>query len=391
MSTQTAPWTVDTGIHLLPDESEIDLHETIRAILGSAGDIEDIRRIAATDRGFSPDLWRELTESMAVTTMAVPESVGGLGYGLQYLSAVIEECGRALRPEPVLSSAAVGIPAVLLGHDDRLEPLRSAALSGSLLVTTTSLSVETDRLHASGSPSGWTIDGDARLVDRPDADVVIATARTAAGQALFAIPVTDGARLRALPSIDPTRTQASLSCRSAPAILLADPTTSAGEVARLRIRAIIALAAENVGIVDRLFEMTCEYTRSRQQFGRPIASYQAIKHRLADMFLDVERARSAARYAAAFHDAAEHDSDGARSDLADLELAASVAGAVCGDAAIRVATEAIQLHGGIGFTWEHPAHSYYRRVLTNETLFGSPSEHRQRIAALATSRPADTA
>ncbi|ORJ92574.1 acyl-CoA dehydrogenase [Prescottella equi] len=378
-------WTVDNSVHLLPSEEENDLRAAVRTVLESAGDVDAVRQTSSTDIGYSPELWRQMTDSMSVTTMTIPEASGGLGFGLQYLCTVIEECGRALRPEPVLSSAAIGLQALLLSRGAEAEELRVGALSGRMIIAPTSLTTDADKLTATETPSGWTIDGTARVVGPPNADIVVATADTNGRRSLFAVPPSQGVSVRPLHSIDPTRAQADVHCVSAAAILLSPPGTADEEIRRLWTRGVITLAAENVGIAEHLFEMTREYTRSRKQFGRTIASFQAIKHRLADMFLDVERARSAARYAAALFDSATQRPESDASDLEQLELAAAVAGAVCGDAAIRVATEAIQLHGGIGFTWEHPAHSYYRRVLTNETLFGTPTQHRQRIASLATS------
>ncbi|WP_262365634.1 acyl-CoA dehydrogenase family protein [Gordonia sp. OPL2] len=376
----TATWAVDNSVHVLPDDEETDLRSAVRELLASAGDIEDVRRVADTVQGFSAEVWRQLTDSIAVTTMTAPETFGGLGFGFRYLCAVVEECGRALRPEPVLASAVLGAPALLTDAGSDVADLRRDALSGRAIVTTSPLTTASDQLTASGSSSGWTVDGTTRLIDIPSADVAIVTAEIDSGRALFAVQIGGGAQVTRLTSIDPTRPRAELRCAGASAALLTASGDHEAVIRYLRTRGIIALAAENVGIADRLFEMTCDYTKSRQQFGRTIASFQAIKHRLADMFLDVERARSAARYAAALSDSSDCADASA---LARLEVAASVAGAVTGDAAVRVATEAIQLHGGIGFTWEHPAHSYYRRVLTNESLLDGPFAHRQRIAALA--------
>lgn len=370
------PWSIDTTIPLLPTEEENDLRDAVRSLLSSAGDIEEVRRIVETEPGYSRGLWSELASSMAVTTMAVPESDGGLGYGLAYLCTVLEECGRALRPEPVLTSAAVGVPALLLGDDDRLADLRAAALEGRAVVTATPLSPDTDRVTATaGSPAEWLLSGTATHAPHGHvADVAVVTATTADGRRLFAVPLSEDVVTRTTPeSLDPTRPLATLRFDAAPAIPLTDEVGTAAALAELGARATIAVAAENVGIASRLLEMTLEYTTSRKQFGRAIASYHAIKHRIADMLLDVERARSAARYAAGLVDAG--------GDRDAVAFASSVAGAVCTESAIRVCTETIQLHGGIGFTWEHPAHSYYRRVLVNEAGSGDATTQRARIAS----------
>jgi len=172
--------------------------------------------------------------------------------------------------------------------------------------------------------------------------------------------------------VDPTRRQADLTVAEVPAV----PVVGADDYARVCTRIhdlrTLAIAFENTGIVDALLEMTVEYVKTRHQFGRPIGSFQAVKHRLADVLVLLERARSAIRYAASVYDEAP---DTAR-------LAIAVAGAVCTDAAIDAAAEAVQLHGGVGFTWEHPAHSYFRRALGNEAVQGDSRTHRARIAEL---------
>ncbi|TYQ11884.1 UNVERIFIED_ORG: acyl-CoA dehydrogenase [Gordonia westfalica J30] len=380
------PWSIDTAIPLLPTDEESDLRDAIRSLLASAGDIEDVRRITESELGYSSEVWSELATSMAVTTMAVPESDGGLGYGLTYLCTVLEECGRALRPEPVLTSAAVGVHALLLGSDARLDQHRAAALDGRAVVTATPLDSDTDCLTAFEISSGdWRLSGTAAHAPHgATADIAVVTAETGSGRRLFAVPLTDDAVTRVTAeSIDPTRPLAVLHLDTAAAIPLSAEGDTAALLSELRARATIAVAAENVGIASHLLEMTIEYTSSRKQFGRAIASYQAIKHRIADMLLDVERARSAARYAAGVVDA-----DGDRDAIA---FAAAIAGTICAEAAMRVCTETIQLHGGIGFTWEHPAHNYYRRVLVNEAAAGDATTQRARIASSILDRVPESA
>lgn len=367
----TKPWLVDSSVPVLPSEEEEDLRAAMRDLLGT-GDIDEVRRVAATALGHSPAMWSALTGSMSVTTMAVPEPVG-LGYGLAQLCTVIEECGRALRPEPVVMSAAIGVRGLLFGRGEELPALLDGALDGSRIVTTTSLTPESDDLTAESDGGRWLVTGRAPAVTSgAAADIVLVTAETGTGRMLFAVPTDDHVERTSLDSLDPTRSITALRFDDASAIALTDPDETPRAVATLRDRAVTALAAENVGIAGALVDMTLDHTKTRKQFGRQIASYQAIKHRLADMYVDLERARSAARYAAALHDI----------DPARAGLAAAVAGAVCGDVVVRASTEAIQLHGGIGFTWEHAAHNYYRRALTNETLFGDTAAHRRRIAQI---------
>lgn len=360
--------------NLIAGEEETDLRAALRSMLTAAGDIEDIRATTATEPGYSTDLWRELTESMAVTSMAVPESEGGLGYGLSLLTAVLEECGRALRPEPVLATAAIGVPALAAGTGERAIALRDRALAGELVIAASALTPEADRITATPGEDNdtWRLTGTSgHIAAGAAADVFVVTAQTPQGRRLFAVPAA-GVTVTAYESIDPTRPIAGIDCHDAEAIALTEPADTEAVLTDLHNRALIALAAEQVGICDRLLEMTREYTMSRKQFGRQIASYQAIKHRIADLLLDLERARSATRYAAAHYDA----------DPATASLAAAIAAAVAADAAQHLATDTIQLHGGIGFTWEHPAHNYYRRVLADETLYGNATAHRRRVAEL---------
>ena len=369
MMPAASPDAVDADALLPPGDAA--LRAAMRDLLESAGDIDEVRRVAGTEVGHSAELWSALAESMSVMTMAVPEPTG-LGFGLTELCAVIEECGRSLRPEPVILSAAIGVHALLLGPDDELGALLAGALDGSRIVTTTSLTPRSDELTAEWDGGGWLVTGRAPSVASGHAaDVVILTAETGTGRMLFAVPTDDRVQRTQLESLDPTRRITTLRWDSA-AIALTDHDQTPRTAVTLRDRAVIALAAENVGITGALVDMTLDHTQARRQFGRQIASYQAIKHRLADMYVDLERARSATRYAAALYDI----------DPTRAELAASVAGAVAGDVVVRTSTETIQLHGGIGFTWEHAAHNYYRRALVNETLFGDTAAHRRRIAQM---------
>jgi alkylation response protein AidB-like acyl-CoA dehydrogenase len=200
------------------------------------------------------------------------------------------------------------------------------------------------------------------------------SAETAGEESLFLVDLRgDGVVGRTgLEVLDLTRPQARIELDAAPAHLLAGRSDAAPVLAELATLGTVALAAEHVGMIEAMLEMTRTYVGQRHQFGRPLGSFQAIKHRLADMLVDLERARSAARYAAAVFD----------EDPVSVDLPAAVAGAICTDAVIRVAHETVQLHGGIGFTWEHPAHYYVRRALSDEAMFGAARAHRALIAEL---------
>ncbi|MFF3573616.1 acyl-CoA dehydrogenase family protein [Nocardia jiangxiensis] len=365
-------WPRSEPAGFIPGPEQSALRESLRALLGKHGDIIQVREASSTERGFSASLWRALVDDMSVTALAVPQDRGGLGYGVTELATILEECGRALVCEPVHSSAVLGVQALLLTRPGD-DGLLAGVLAGDLLATVSALDATTDDLRAARTSAGWVVDGTAtHLTCGGTADVIVASANCPDGRRLFAVrPGRDCVRTERT-VLDPTRRQADVTLRGARALALTEPGETAAAATRLRDLATLALASENTGIVDMLLEMTVAYTSTRRQFERAIGSFQAVKHRLADLLVLLERARSASRYAAA---AFAEDPDAAR-------LAVAVAGAVCTDAAVQAAAEAVQLHGGIGFTWEHPAHSYFRRAMGNEAAQGGSRTHRSTIAAL---------
>ena len=363
-------YTVDSSISLIATTEEDDLRDAVRSLLAGT-EIEDIRRLAETPAGFSDDTWRALCTDLAVTAMSVPESDGGLGYSYSILCTVLEECGRALRPEPVLTSAAIGVHALRLGSGPSLKALTERAISGDAVIAVADID-SVPSITATPSGDSWLLTGRTVIVGSTRADAVVVVASTTDGPGLFAVDSSSWTSREALESIDPTRPTTAVTVTDSAAELVTDPAATAAALPELRDRILIGAAAENVGIAAQMLEDTIAYTTTRRQFDRQIASFQSIKHRLADMLLAVERARSATRYAEALFD-----------DSPDrASLAAAIAAAVSIDSAIEVTTEAIQLHGGIGFTWEHKGHNYYRRALSNEATFGASASHRQRVAAL---------
>ncbi|MGQ4601449.1 acyl-CoA dehydrogenase family protein [Nocardia sp. R6R-6] len=366
------PWPHADPPALTPGPEHSDLRAAVRGILAEHGGIEQVRTVASTDPGYSPQLWKTLVDDMSVTTLTVPEDRGGLGYGMVELGIVLEECGRALACEPVYTSAVLGVHALLSADPGQDGDVLAGVLDGSLLATVSALSANTDHVRAEPTRAGWLLHGTASLVSGGNADVAVVSAQCPDGRRLFATQ--PGAPLARAERrvLDPTRRRADITFDRTPANALTDVDATAATAARLGELATLALACENTGIVDRLLEMTVEYAGTRCQFGRPIGSFQAVKHRLADLLVVLERARSASRYAAAIY----------AQDPGSASLAVAVAGAVCTDAAVHAAAEAIQLHGGVGFTWEHPAHSYFRRAMGNEALQGDSRAHRARIATL---------
>ena len=372
----THPWPLADASALAPVAEHEDLRKVMRDILQTHASHEQVRSAAESAQGYSPDLWSLLNDEMNVGTLAVPEDQGGLGFGIGVLAVILEEAGRALLPEPLLTSAVLGVHGVLAAPPEAVPAdIVSGVLEGRLVVTVATGVSADSALTASDETGALTVTGRiGRVLLGESADFVVVSAATAGEDSLYLVDLRgEGVAGRvALEVLDLTRRRARIDLDGAAAYLLAGRADAGPVLAELATLGTVALAAEHVGMIEAMLEMTREYVGQRHQFGRPLGSFQAIKHRLADMLVDLERARSAARYAAALFD----------DDPVSVDLPAAVAGVICTDAVIRVAHETVQLHGGIGFTWEHPAHYYVRRALGDEATFGSARAHRALIAEL---------
>ncbi|MDT9593260.1 acyl-CoA dehydrogenase family protein [Nocardioides zeae] len=351
---------------LAPVAEHEDLRAVVRGVLTKHADAEQVR--AAAESGAGPtEVWRLLTSELDLVAIAVPEDRGGAGFGVRELVVVLEETGAALVVDPVLSSAVLGTRALVLAPADVSGGLLEAALTGEALLT---VSLQSPGGLVLGSDG--TVDGDlSRVLHGEHATHVVASAAGPDGPVLVAVDIR-GAEVRPVQQVDPTRRLVDIGLAAAPATVLVDHRGHADAFGQLASLTALAVAAEHTGMVDRLLDMTVEYVGTRQQFGRPVGSFQAIKHRLADVLVARERCRSAVRYAAASYDL----------DPRAAAPAAEVAAVVAADAVVTTAHEAIQLHGGIGFTWEHPAHLYLRRALGDEGQFGGARDHRSRLAEL---------
>jgi alkylation response protein AidB-like acyl-CoA dehydrogenase len=344
-----------------------DLRRAVRQFCADRFDEATVRRLMETEAGYDPALWTRLGGELDVLGLAVPDERGGAGGGLVDQAVVAEEFGAALVPGPVLGTIGLAVPALLAaGESDLGDELLGALVAGE---RTAALAVPADMLAP--GPGNVVAQDDhltgeiAQVVDG-GADVLLVPARTADGTALYS---TDGGERTLLSTLDQTRRQARVRFDGTPARLLATGADAA-IAAALRVGGAL-LAAEQVGGAQRLLDLTVAYAGTRLQFGRPIGSFQAVKHRCADMLVLVEHARSTAQHAAwALQDGTD-----------DADLAVSVAQATCSQAYQRVAADAVQLHGGIGFTWEHPAHLYLKRAVSDAALLGSAAAHRERIAA----------
>jgi alkylation response protein AidB-like acyl-CoA dehydrogenase len=347
-----------------------DLREAVRDVLGDRSDEAAVRRAMESAAGYDADLWGRLGGELGVLGLAVPEELGGAGGTLVDQAVVAEEFGAALLPGPVLGTVGLAIPAlVALGGDELLADLVAGTRTAALAWT-----------GPGGAPgvtaSDGTLTGTVRQVVDGGADVLLVPVDGPDGPALYA---TEGGERTALSTLDQTRRQAAVAFDATPARLLAAGDAAERAVRRALHAGGVLLAAEQVGGAQKLLDLTIAYAGTRLQFGRRIGSFQAVKHRCADMLVLVEHARSTAYHAAW---AVQDGSD-------DPDLAVAIAQATCSENYEQVATDTVQVHGGIGFTWEHPAHLYLKRAFTDAALLGSAEQHRDRVAALVldTARP----
>jgi alkylation response protein AidB-like acyl-CoA dehydrogenase len=357
----------------LTDEQQA-IRATAREFLASRFKSERIRELTASEDGLDPAGWSEMAE-LGWTGLAFPEQWEGQGLGIVELAVVFEEMGYALAPSPLLSNTVVGLALSLCGSDEQRERYLRPLASGERRAT--------PALWDVGSPA--TV-GEFTMQARADGEAVVldgakALVMDAAGADFFMVATSDGRRhlvaadaagvtVSAEQSVDITRR---LSTVRFDGVRVEAPDTMPGvgaEYLPVFHRICVALAAESTGVAQRALEMAVEYAKDRQQFGRPIGAYQAVSHRCAQMLLETENSRSAV-YGAAW--AADAEPDG-------LPLAASMAKAYASDAGWRVPDASLQVHGGIGFTWEHDLHFFLKRGRANAALFGDAKWHRERVA-----------
>ena len=337
----------------LETEEAVALRDAVRSLLTRRSGPEAVRAAMESPLGYDDKLWSTLCEQIGVAALAIPECYGGAGAGLAEVCVVLAELGRTLTPAPMLGSAVLCGSALLgSGNEDACQRLLPGIAAGTTLAALAWSDVDGSALACTASDTG--LDGRAHYVlDGDIADVLLAVARTPDGVGLFEVPL-DGVRRSRVTTLDPTRRLAVVEFSGTPARRL--DTTGFNEE-RLRDTATIAVAAEQVGASARALELTVEYTKQRRQFGRPIGGFQALKHRMADVHVHVEAARSAL-YAALVDGDAE---------------AVTTAKVVCSEAFSHAAAEMIQLHGGIAITWEHDAHLYFKRAHGSALLFGDPA------------------
>jgi len=360
-------------------EEQEELRKSVRRFLEDKSPEAEVRRLMETTDGYDPAVWSQMAEQLGLQGLAIPEEFGGSGYTYVELIVVLEEMGRALLCAPYFSSVALAANALLTSGDDAAKKDYLPGIASGDTIATLALTEPAGRwdeagvtMAASGSGDSWTLDGTKSFViDGHTAGLVLVPARTRAGVSLFAVAGdAPGLTRTPLATMDQTRKQAKLEFAGTPARLVGPEGAAWPALSKTLDLAAVALAAEQVGGAQKVLDMSVEYAKVRVQFGRPIGSFQAIKHKCADMLLEVESAKSAAYYAGW---AAAEDSD-------ELPVVASLAKAYCSDAYFHAAAENIQIHGGIGFTWEHPAHLYFKRAKSSELYLGDPTYHRELLA-----------
>jgi alkylation response protein AidB-like acyl-CoA dehydrogenase len=375
------------NLEVSPEQRE--LRESVRRFLAERAPLPRVRELMDTTDAMDAGVWRQAADQLGLQGIAIPEEYGGAGFSFAEQAIVLEELGGALYTGPYLASAVLAATALLASDDegarrDLLPGIASGQTIATLAFTEDGGSwdlegSESIRLTAAKNGDGWRLDGYKSFVlDGHGAGLILAVAATdtdpssAPELSLFAVDggAAEGLSRRALPTLDQTRRMARCEFSEVRARLIGSPGAARGVLEHTLDVAAVALAAEQLGGAQRALDMAVGYAKIRQQFGRAIGSFQAIKHRCADLLLEVESLRSAVRYAAA----------AVAEGSPEVPVLASMLKAYASEVYSRVASENIQIHGGIGFTWEHDAHLYLKRAKASELFLGDGSYHRERLA-----------
>jgi len=369
----------DLGMNFAFTDEQEELRKTVRSFLENKSSEEAVREQMETEDGYDAAVWSQMGEQMGLQGLSIPEEFGGSGYGFVELGIVLEEMGRALLCAPFFSTAVLAANTLLQSGDDAAKAKYLPGIASGETIAALAYVEPSGKWDESGitmqatkSGDGYTLSGTKSFVlDGNAAGLLIVAAKTDAGTSLFAVDGgAAGLTKTNLSTMDQTRKQAKLDFDNTPAELIGTDGKGWDTLDTVLDLAAVALAAEQVGGAQKVLEMAVEYAKVRVQFGRPIGSFQAIKHKCADMLLEVESAKSAAYYG--MWCASEMNDE--------LPSTASLAKAYCSEAYFHAAAENIQIHGGIGFTWEHPAHLYFKRAKSSELLFGDPTYHREQLA-----------
>ncbi len=368
-------------------EEQEELRKSARRFCEEQFSSSVVRRIMETESGLDEELWQRMAQELGWQGMIIPEKYGGHGFGYIELIVLMEEMGRAVLAAPFFSTVCLAANALLtVGTEEQKQELLPGISDGSRIATL-ALTEESGRWDADGVQATYTASGGdfvisgkkTYVLDGHTAHTIIVAARKegtsgSEGISLFVVDGSaEGLSKRPLVTMDQTRKMAELtfdSVKVPASALMGEEGEAWSSIVKVLDLAAVALAAEQVGGAQKCLEMSTEYAKVRVQFGRPIGSFQAIKHKCADMLVAVESAKSAAYYAGW---AASEDNE-------ELPVVAPLAKAYCSEAYFHCAAENIQIHGGIGFTWEHDAHLYFKRAKSSELLLGDPAYHRELLA-----------
>ena len=365
-------------------EEQDQLREAVRKFLEAKSPESDVRRLMETTEGYDPAVWKQMANELGLQSLHIPEAYGGQGYTFVELGIVLEEQGRALLCAPYFSTVVLAANAILnAGSEDEKAALLPGIASGETIATLAFTepngrwSADGITMEAKADGGDYVLDGTKMFVlDGHTANLIVVVARTAGtsgedGISFFTVAGdAPGLTRTPLATMDQTRKQARLEFSGVKAQPLGTPGAGWAALSSTLDQAAVGLSNEMVGGAQFVLEESVQYAKDRVQFGRPIGSFQAIKHKCADMLLEVESAKSAAYYAAW---AAAEGND-------EVPVVASLAKAYCSDAYFHAAAENIQIHGGIGFTWEHNAHLYFKRAKSSEILLGDATYHRELLA-----------
>ncbi|MGW8331256.1 acyl-CoA dehydrogenase family protein [Streptomyces sp. NPDC055897] len=351
---------------LLYSEAEEDLRAAVRSLLSDRTDTPAALARAESDTPYDPELWRALGAGMELAGLLVPEKLGGQGASHREAAVVLEEIGRSVAPVPFLTSAVIATETLLALDAENTEVVslvRELASGNRTAALVVPFSAGPYTVRLPGALTGTV----SAVADAATADVLLVPT----GEGLYAV---DAAEATAVPltPLDLTRPLAAVTLDGLRGTLLAGPDATLAAVRRGLLAGAGLLASEQLGVAEWCLGETVAYTRERKQFNRPVGSFQALKHRMAQLWLEVVSARAAARNAA----------DALAAGSSEAQLATAVAQAYCARVAVHAAEECVQLHGGIGMTWEHPAHLYLKRAKSAQIALGSAGEHRTALAGL---------
>ena len=366
--------------YVLSEEQE-SFRTSLRRFMEAHSSEDAVRSLAESDTGFDAGVWRQMAEQLGLQAIVIPEEHGGFGLGQRDLALVFEEMGRVLYSGPYFATVALAANALAASGDqaacaEYLPGIAAGERTATLAFTEDDGDWDATRITTQATAVGdgaYHVDGVKNFVlDGAVADLLLVLADTDHGASLFAVDASsagDSLARRELPRLDLTRRQARVELTAAPATLVGELGAGRDIVASTHVLASVALAAEQLGGTQTCLDMAVDYGKQRVQFGRPIGSFQAIKHKCAQMSLRLEAARSAVLYAAWCAD----------QDPGSLAEEASIAQSYCSETYSYAAAEMLQIHGGIGFTWEHAAHLHLRRAKSSELFLGDGRYHRERV------------